>query len=74
MATKMTLTREKAKVTDHKVYEIVREHKKERAKVMELEKELHAHERTDMSHAHPMHSPSATAHGQSQAPLPNMRK
>jgi len=71
---KMTITREKAKVTDPKVYEIVREHKKEREKVMALEKELKAHEKTNMTHAHPMHSPSATAHGQSQAPLPSMRK
>jgi hypothetical protein len=71
---KMTITREKAKVTDPKVYEIVREHKKEREKVIALEKELKAHEKTDMTHAHPMHSPSATAHGQSQAPLPSMRK
>ena len=74
MATKMTLTREKAKATEPKVYEIIREHKKEREKIMSLEKELKAHEKTDMSHAHPMHSPSATAHGQSQAPLPSMRK
>jgi hypothetical protein len=73
MATKMTLTREKAKAAEPKVYEIIREHKKEREKIMSLEKELKAHEKTDMSHAHPMHSPSATAH-QSQAPLPSMRK
>jgi hypothetical protein len=72
MATNFKYTKEKANVTDPKVYEVIREHKKEREKVMALEKELKAHEKTDMTHAHPMHSPSATA--QAQAPLPNMRK
>jgi len=74
MATNFKYTKEKANVTDPKVYEVIREHKKEREKIMSLEKELKAHEKTDMTHAHPMHSPSATAHGQAQAPLPNMRK
>jgi hypothetical protein len=74
MATKMTLTRETPKHKEPSNYEVVREYRKERQHVMALEKELHKHEKTDMSHAHPSHSPSATAHGQSQAPLPNMRK
>jgi hypothetical protein len=38
--------------------------------VMELEKELHKHERTDAAHAHPMHR----SHEQKSAPLPSMRK
>ena len=71
MATKMTLTREKVKHTEPSNYEVMREHKKERMKVMALEKELDKHEKTDAAHAHPMHR-SHEAHP--SAPLPSMRK
>jgi hypothetical protein len=70
MATNFTLKREKAVHTIPAVYEMEREHKAERRKVMELEKELHKHERTDAAHAHPMHR----SHEQKSAPLPSMRK
>ena len=66
---KYELKREKAKVTDPKVYEVIREHKKEREKIMALEKELKAHEKTDMTHAHPMRSTS-----QPEAGIPALRK
>lgn len=66
MATNFTLKREKAVHTIPKVYEIEREHKAEKRKIMALEKELKAHERTDMAHAHPK--------SQKSAPLPSMRK
>ena len=72
--TNFKITQTKNKPTKGEVYEVIREHKKEREKIMALEKELKDHEKTDMTHAHPMHSPSATVHGQTQAPLPNMRK
>jgi hypothetical protein len=70
MATNFTLTREKAVHSIPKMYEMEREHKAEKRKVMALEKELKAHERTDMAHAHPMHR----SHEQKSAPLPSMRK
>jgi len=70
MATNFTLKREKVVHTTPAVYEMEREHKAERRKVMELEKELHKHERTDAVHAHPMHR----SHEQKSAPLPSMRK
>jgi len=73
MATKMTLTREKAKHTEPSNYEVMREYKKERMKVMEVEKELKKHERTDAAHAHPMHM-SHEQKSQKDAPLPSMRK
>lgn len=73
MATKMTLTREKAKHTEPTNYEIKREYKKEREKVMAIEKELKEHERTDAAHAHPMHR-SHEQKSQASAPLPSMRK
>jgi hypothetical protein len=69
MATNFTLKREKAVHTTPAVYEMEREHKAERRKVMALEKELHEHERTDAAHAHPMHR----SHEKS-APIPSMRK
>ena len=56
--------------SEAKEYVFEREWKKEARKVAELEKELKAHERTDMAHAHPMHR----SHEQKEAPLPNMRK
>jgi len=70
MATNFTLTREKAVHSIPKIYEMEREHKAEKRKVMALEKELKAHERTDAAHAHPMHR----SHEQKSAPLPSMRK
>lgn len=70
MATNFTLKREKAVHTIPKVYEIEREHKAEKRKVMALEKELKTHERTDAAHAHPMHR----SHEQKSAPIPSMRK
>ena len=70
MATNFTLKREKAVHTIPKVYEMEREHKAEKRKIMSLEKELKAHERTDAAHAHPMHR----SHEQKSAPLPSMRK
>jgi len=70
MATNFTLKREKAVHTIPAVYEMEREHKAERRKVMALEKELKKHERTDAAHAHPMHR----SHEQKSAPIPSMRK
>ena len=70
MATNFTLTREKAVHSIPKIYEMEREHKAEKRKVMALEKELKAHERTDAAHAHPMHR----SHEQKSAPIPSMRK
>ena len=70
MATNFTLTREKAVHSIPKMYEMEREHKAEKRKIMALEKELQAHERTDAAHAHPMHR----SHEQKSAPLPSMRK
>jgi len=69
MATNFKITAEKAKHSTPSNYVIEREYKAERRKIMELEKELKAHERTDAAHAHPMH-----ASHQAQAPLPSMRK
>ena len=67
--TKFTVTREKPSKKEDKDYEIIREYKREREHVMKLEKELKAHEKTDITHAHPQHSPSQSAH-----PLPSMRR
>jgi predicted Zn-dependent peptidase len=50
-----------------------KEFQKEREHVMALEKELKAHEKTDMTHAHPRHSPSAGIK-QPQAGIPSLRK
>jgi hypothetical protein len=72
MATKMTLTRAKARNEEPKEYVIEREYKKEARKVAALEKELKEHEKTDMAHAHPMHRSHEAS--QKEAPLPNMRK
>ena len=71
MATNFKITREKSKCSDDKDYVVEREYKKERRKVMELEKELKAHEKTDMEHAHPPLSHEQKS--QKEAPLPNMR-
>lgn len=72
MATNFSLTRAKPKHSEAKEYVIEREYKKEARKVAALEKELKAHEKTDMAHAHPMHRSHEA--NQSSAPLPNMRK
>ena len=50
--TKFTVTRENPSKKEDKDYEIIREYKREREHVMKLEKELKAHEKTDISHAH----------------------
>jgi hypothetical protein len=71
MATNFKFTAEKAKHTQPSNYVIEREYKAERRKVMEVEKELKAHEQTDAAHAHPMHRSHET---QPDAPLPSMRK
>ena len=71
MSTNFKLTREKAKHDTPKHYVIEREWKAEKRKVMGLEKELKAHEKTDMEHAHPPLSHEQRS--QKDAPLPNMR-
>jgi hypothetical protein len=71
MATKMVLTREKPRHSEPKEYVFEREYKKEARKIAALEKELKAHEKTDMAHAHPM---TRSHESQASAPLPNMRK
>ena len=73
MATKFTLTRESGKSKEPTNYQIQKEWQKEREHVMKLEQELKAHEKTDMSHAHPRHSPSAGT-SQPQAGIPALRK
>lgn len=74
MATNFKFTQSKpAKSTPTGHYVMEREYKAERRKVMEIEKELKEHEKTDAAHAHPMHR-SHEAKSQKSAPLPNMRK
>ena len=70
MATNFKITRESAKCSEPKHYVMEREYKAEARKVAALEKELKAHEKTDMEHAHPPRSHEAN---QKAAPLPNMR-
>jgi hypothetical protein len=72
MATNFTYSREKAKKDDDSHYVVKKEWQKEREHVMALEKELKAHEKTDITHAHPRHSPSPTS--QPQAGIPALRK
>ena len=72
MATNFKITRGEPKRQQEKEYVIEREYKKEARKVAALEKELKAHEKTDMAHAHPMHRSHEA--NQKAAPLPNMRK
>jgi len=72
MATNFTLTRGEPKRQQEKEYVIEREYKKEVRKVAALEKELKAHEKTDMAHAHPPMSHEQKS--QKAAPLPSMRK
>ena len=71
MASKFTVKQTNKSKTPTGHYEMEREWKKEARKVAELEKELHAHEKTDREHAHPPMSHEAN---QSAAPLPNMRR
>ena len=71
MATNFSIKSEKPKHREPSNYVIEREYKAERRKVMELEKELKAHEKTDAAHAHPMHRSHEA--NQKDAPLPNMR-
>ena len=73
MATNFKITRGEPKRQQEKEYVVEREWKKESRKVAALEKELKAHEKTDMAHAHPMHR-SHEAQSQKSAPLPSMRK
>lgn len=74
MATKFVITEKKrANPTPTGMYEMEREYKAERRKVMGIEKELKEHEKTDAAHAHPMHR-SHEGKSQKDAPLPNMRK
>ena len=73
MATNFTVTQHKSVKSQPSNYEVVREYRKEREHVMKLEKELKTHEKTDITHAHPMHSPSASA-SQPQAGIPALRK
>ena len=70
MATNFTYTKGKSKKDDDSHYVIKKEWQKEREHVMKIEKELKKHEKTDMSHAHPRHSPSS----QPSAGIPALRK
>jgi len=72
MATNFKITRGEPKRQQEKEYVVEREYKKEARKVAALEKELKAHEKTDMVHAHPPRSHEQKS--QKAAPLPNMRK
>ena len=73
MATNFTITKGEKKQDNDKNYVVKKEFQKEREHVMKLEKKLKTHEKTDMSHAHPRHSPSATAN-QPTAGIPALRK
>ena len=70
MATNFTYTKGESKKDDDSHYVIKKEWQKEREHVMKIEKELKKHEKTDMSHAHPRHSPSS----QPSACIPALRK
>ena len=71
MATNFKITQAKSKPTSGGHYVMEREYKKESRKVEALEKELKAHEKTDMAHAHPMHR---SHEAQPQAGIPALRK
>jgi hypothetical protein len=73
MPTNFTINQSKNKSQTGGHYVMEREYKKEARKVAELEKELKAHEKTDMAHAHPMHR-SHEAKGQPEAGIPALRK
>ena len=70
MATNFTYTKGESKKDDDSHYVIKKEWQKEREHVMKIEKELKKHEKTDISHAHPRHSPSS----QPSAGIPALRK
>ena len=53
MATNFKVTRGESKKDNDSHYVVQKEWQKEREHVMKIEKELTAHEKTDMSHAHP---------------------
>ena len=71
MGTKFVITESKRQPTSGGHYVMEREYKAEARKVAELEKELKAHEKTDMAHAHPMHR---SHEAQPQAGIPVLRK
>ena len=70
MATNFKITRGESKKDNDSHYVVKKEWQKEREHVMKIEKELKKHEKTDMSHAHPRHSPSS----QPSAGIPALRK
>jgi len=72
MATNFKFTKGESKKEMDKHFVVKKEWQKEREHVMKLEKELHKHEKTDISHAHPRHSPSGT--NQPEAGIPALRK
>jgi hypothetical protein len=72
MATQFKFTKGETKQQMDKHFVVKKEWQKEREHVMALEKELKAHEKTDITHAHPRHSPSGT--NQPQAGIPALRK
>ena len=71
--TNFKFTKGETKQEMDKHFVVKKEWQKEREHVMKLEAELKAHEKTDMSHAHPRHSPSAGT-SQPQAGIPALRK
>ena len=68
--TNFKFTKGETKQEMDKHFVVKKEWQKEREHVMKIEKDLKAHEKTDMSHAHPRHSPS----GQPSAGIPSLRK
>ena len=73
MATNFKFTKGETKHEMDKHFVVKKEWQKEREHVMALEKELKKHEKTDMSHAHPRHSPSSKM-SQPSAGIPALRK
>jgi predicted dithiol-disulfide oxidoreductase (DUF899 family) len=73
MATNFKYTKGESKQEMDKHFVVKKEWQKEREHVMALEKELKKHEKTDMSHAHPRHSPSSKM-SQPSAGIPALRK
>jgi hypothetical protein len=73
MATNFKYTKGESKQEMDKHFVVKKEWQKEREHVMALEKELKKHEKTDISHAHPRHSPSSKM-SQPSAGIPALRK
>ena len=73
MPVNFKITRGESKKDNDSHYVVKKEWQKEREHVMALEKELKKHEKTDMSHAHPRHSPSSKM-SQPSAGIPALRK